>query len=62
MKKFLTLAALAWGLTANAAFFYWGVDQSASPNPVAFSFVKIAVQGAGVASGTYSTLRPPWHR
>ena len=53
MKKFLTLAALAWGLTANAAFFYWGVDQSASPNPVAFSFVKISVQGTGVASGTY---------
>ena len=56
MKKFLTLAALAWGLTANAAFFYWGVDQSdqtASPNPVEFSFVKIAVQGTGVASGTY---------
>lgn len=56
MKTALTLLVLSLGLSAQADYMLWCVDETPSDAAVSFAYARVVVQGEGVTEGTYLTV------
>ena len=55
-RMLVILAAVLLATAARAEYVLWFVDQKSQPDPIDFTYAKLAVSGEGVESGTYLAL------